>query len=515
MTGMISKAELLEIVFRHKLKIVLVPLLVMAMTILVILFFPRKYRSEAKLYLQVGRESLGMDATATMGPAASLIQNNRDEEVKSALQVVGSRGVIAQVVEKLGAQYILSGTEPGDESSKGNPISDLLKNSLGSAIGVLKSIDPVSEQEEAILEIEKHLTVGAERNSMILSAKFDAESPRSAQRILDTLIEVYQSEHLRIHRNRHSGNFLSDQRDLLLEQYSKAQEGVKNAKNEYAISSVDGRRHSLETTLHSIELEKIQNLQNLTSSRAKAQELRDQLAILPERETSSQKSIPNEGADLLRKELYDDQIKLMDQRSRLAADHPLLVATTKRVEEAKRLMEAQENQRKETVDDINPIFRALSLDLRQQDSIVAGLLARQEALANQPNELLASLETFNRQVIELTQLEHAEQIARDKYLQYSNSLEQARIDKALEDGKISSVSVAQKATLAEKPVSPSKVLVLLGGAFMAFSSVIGLIFLSEKMNDRIRNEGDLMSSLGLPVLATIPDSSQYKRLLAR
>jgi uncharacterized protein involved in exopolysaccharide biosynthesis len=199
----------------------------------------------------------------------------------------------------------------------------------------------------------------------------------------------------------------------------------------------------------------------------------------------------------------------------LAADHPLLVATTKRVEEAKRLMEAQENQRKETVDDINPIFRALSLDLRQQDSIVAGLLARQEALAKQHNELLASLETFNRQVIELTQLEHAEQIARDKYLQYSNSLEQARIDKALEDGKISSVSVAQKATLAEKPVSPSKVLVLLGGAFMAFSSVIGLIFLSEKMNDRIRNEGDLMSSLGLPVLATIPDSSQYKRLLAR
>ena len=139
----------------------------------------------------------------------------------------------------------------------------------------------------------------------------------------------------------------------------------------------------------------------------------------------------------------------------------------------------------------------------------------QEALAKQHNELLASLETFNRQVIELTQLEHAEQIARDKYLQYSNSLEQARIDKALEDGKISSVSVAQKATLAEKPVSPSKVLVLLGGAFMAFSSVIGLIFLSEKMNDRIRNEGDLMSSLGLPVLATIPDSSQYKRLLAR
>ena len=95
-------------------------------------------------------------------------------------------GIIAQVVEMLGA------------------------------IGVLKSIDPASEEEEAILEIEKHLSVGAERNSMILSAKCDAESPRSAQRAFDRLIGIYQSEPLRIHRNRHSGNFLSDQRICVL-----------------------------------------------------------------------------------------------------------------------------------------------------------------------------------------------------------------------------------------------------------------------------------------------------------
>ena len=516
MTGMISKAEVLEIVFRHKLKIIVVPMVVMAITLAVILFFPRQYRSEAKLYLQVGRESLGIDPTATMGSSTGLIQSNRDEEVKSALQVVASRGVISQVVEKLSPDYVLSGVDPDDESlTSKNAILTQIKDSVGRVLGVIKSIDPVSAREEAEIEIENSLKVGAERNSMVLTATYDAKSPKAAQRVLESLIEIYQAEHLRIHRNRQSGTFLMEQRDMLLEKYSSAQEKVKNTKNEFAITSIEGRRSSLENRLQSIELEKIQNTQNLTSSRAKAKDLRAQLASIPERETSSKKSVPNSGADLLRKELYTSQIRMRDLKSRLAEDHPQLIATNKQEEEAQKLVEAQENDRNETVDDINPIHRALSLDLRQQDSIVAGLVARHQELVSQHSETLRTLEDFNRQAIELTQLEHAEQIARDKYLQYTNSLEQARSDEALENERISSVSVAQKATIAERPVSPSKLLVLVAGAMVSFASVISLIFLSEKLNDRIRTESDLSSLLGLPVLATIPDSIEHKRFIAR
>ncbi|MCY2983209.1 MAG: hypothetical protein NTY15_06165 [Planctomycetota bacterium] len=516
MTGIISKAEVLEIVFRHKRKIIVVPMIVMAVTLAVILFFPRQYRSEAKLYLQVGRESLGIDPTATMGSSTGLVQSNRDEEVKSALQVVASRGVISQVVDALSPEYVLNGVDSEvDSPVSKNGVLTQIKDSVGRVLGVLKSIDPVSAREEAVIEIEGSLRVGAERNSMVLSATYDAKSPKAAQKVLDTLIEIYQAEHLRIHRNRQSGNFLMEQRDMLLEKYSSAQEKVKNTKNEFAISSIDGRRSSLERRMESIELEKIQNTQNLTSSRAKSEDLRSQLASIPERETSSKKSIPNAGVDLLRKELYTSQIRMMDLKSRLAANHPQLIATNKQVEEAQRMVEAQESDRNETVDDINPIYRTLSLELRQQDSIVAGLVARQQELLAQYSDTLRTLEDFNRQAIVLTQLEHEEQIARDKYLQYTNSLEQARSDEALENERISSVSVAQKATIAERPVTPSKLLVLVAGAMMSFVSVISFVFLSEKWNDRIRTESDLSSLLGLPVLATIPDSVEHKRLLAR
>ena len=510
-----SKYDLLEIIFRHKLKIFFIPLFFLVMTIAVILFFPRKYRSEAKLFLQVGRQSLGIDATANLGSAASLIQNNRDEEVKSALQVVGSRGVISQVVQKLTPEYILTGASPDSENNESNSMIKEIQDSVGSVLGILKSIDPISPDEEAVIKIEEGLKISAERNSMVLTATFDAKSPKVAQNVLDTLIEVYQDEHLRIHRNGQAGGFLSEQRDILLKKYSDAQEEVKNTKNEFAISSVDGRRASLEARLQSIEMEKIQNIQNLTTSRAKVTELKTQLASMPERETSSKKSVPNAGADLLRKELYVSEIRMMDLKSRLAADHPQLIATYKQVEEARRMVEAQENDRNETVDDISPIYRALSLDLRQQESIVAGLDARQKELLFQNEEILAEMECFNRQAIQLTQLEHSEQIARDKYLQYTNSLEQALSDEALEDKRISSVSIVQRATVAERPVTPSKLIVLLAGVMISMTSVFGLILVSEKLNDRVRSESDLANILGLPVLATIPDSVDNRRVLIR
>jgi len=513
MAHQFTTAELSEIAFRHKYKIVLIPLIVGLLTIAMVVFFPRTYRSEARLFLQLGRESVAIDPTATTGPSTALIQSNRDEEVKSALQVIGSRGIISQVVDRLGEDYVRNGP-PGEEITP-NPIVASIKDGIGRAVGVLKMIDPISDREDAVIEVEKNFSVGAERNSMVLTATYDSKSPEAAQKILDTMVEVYQAEHLRIHRNAESGAFLAEQRDLLRVKYMAAQEDLKEAKKKYGIASLNGRRSNLEAQLQSIELNQIQTRQELTTAEAKIRDIESQLSSIPERELSTEKSIPNEGADLLRKELYTNQMTLMQLKSRLIDNHPLVVATSRQVDEGKRLLDEQGGQRQETVEDINPIFRTLNLDRRQQESILAGLTARAGALDVQHAKMRSDLEEFGQHEVELVQLEQDEQIARDKYLQYTNNLEQSRVDEALEKGNISSVSIAQSATLAEKPISPSKLLVLLGGAFMALASVVGMIVVSEKLNDKIRSERDLSQSVALPVLAILDENKINRRILVR
>jgi uncharacterized protein involved in exopolysaccharide biosynthesis len=440
------------------------------------------------------------------------MQSDRNEDIKSALQVLNSRGTIAQVVDQVGPEVVLDGI-PGDQGQAPNPVVKWVKNALGQAIAVVKQIDPVSKREEAIIEIEKHLKVDAERNSTVIAARYDADSAQAAQRILAALVDTYQLEHLRIHRNPDSGNFLADQRDLLLEKLNKAQAELTAAKNRIGVSSIEGRRSALEGQLQAIELELNNTRQELATVEARTKDISTKLAGTSERETSSRKSIPNEGADLMQDELYANQVRLMDYRSKYSANHPLVVTSERQMEQAKRIVDEQAKERLETVDDINPVYRELTLELARQQGILSGLSARRVELERQKLTTSNAIDQFNRDEIELDALRRNEQIARSKFFEYNNSFEQARVDEAREKDRISSVSVVQPATLAEKPVSPSKPLVLAGGCFLALASVISVIFISERLNGNLRNARELPGSLKLPVLATLSECTANRKLL--
>ena len=114
--------------------------------------------------------------------------------------------------------------------------------------------------------------------------------------------------------------------------------------------------------------------------------------------------------------------------------------------------------------------------------------------------------------MKLDQLERQTELARSKYFQYSHNLEDSRISTELENDQISNVSVAQAATLAEKPVSPSKALVIAGTLMLATAGTATLVFASEQLNDRLRTEGEVEEALGVPVLATIPDGRHARRV---
>ena len=76
-----------------------------------IAIYPRTYLSESKLVIRIGRESVGLDPTATTGETV-MLQKTQDEEVNSAVNILTSREVLERVVEKIGADRI-----PDDSSS--------------------------------------------------------------------------------------------------------------------------------------------------------------------------------------------------------------------------------------------------------------------------------------------------------------------------------------------------------------------------------------------------------------
>ena len=507
-----GSGELLEILFRHKKKLILTPLMILLLATGVILWAPRTYRSEAKLFLQVGHESVGLEPLATTGQTLSLMQDGQDSEVTSAMDILGSRGVVGKVVDEMGSAYVLNGGPLG-EGGDANPVTAAILKVVGGAINLIKSIDPVSDREEAIILLSESLTIEAERDSTVIVASLQADTPLGAQQMLAKIVEVYQREHLRIHRNPDSRTFLTEQSELLKSRLEQANEAVKNAKNRMGLASVAGRRSTLETQLSAVEQGAYSAEQNLATQLAQVTDLRQQLQSLPERMVASRRSIPNEGADLLRNQLYVLQTRKAELEARYKENHPLVMAISAQLDEAEKVVEDQAEKREETTDDINPIHRELSLQLKQAEAAMAGFDARLKVLQEQKDLILRDLKQLNHDEVELDALMRDVSVARNKYITYAENLEQARIDQELESQKISSISVAQEATLSEKPVSPSKLLVGLGAMVLAFGSTVTWILGSEQLNDKLRSAEEVEHDLQVPVLAEIPKSQVHGRVL--
>ncbi|TWT90245.1 tyrosine kinase [Pseudobythopirellula maris] len=507
-----------ETVFRHKIKVVVIPLLLLGMGALVVFCFPRTYQSEAKLFLKVGRESVGIDPTATGQRMINLMQQGRDSEITSAIDLITSRGLIGKVVDELGPDYVLRGGPAGQGGPEPNAAAkafqDFMAATIGAAIGAIKSIDPVGRREEAIMRLEESLMVDAERHSAMLVLQYETDTPRGAQEILDTVIDVYQRDHLRIHRNESTLAFFTEQEATLADELDHARNAVQRAKNEIGVASIEARRASLESQLQRVEVAVYVAEQDRSSAAASIEELDRQLADLPEREIASKRQIPNDGADLLRDQLYGLQMRKMDLMARYSETHPLVVAISQQVEQAESVVQGQETVREETVDDINPVHRQLTLSRRELTSKAAGLDAQLTMLAQQKQSLLESIKKLNQDDVRIDRLQRDESLLRTKFFRYADNLEQARIDQALEEQEISSVSIAQPPTLNEKPVSPSKALVGLASIVLAIAGTAATVLGLEQLNHKLRGEADTEQALGLPVLAAVPNNPVNGRVLS-
>jgi len=499
----------LELLLRHKKKIVVCPLLAVLLGLATLVFWPRTYYSEAKLFLRVGRESVGMDPTATTGQTMGITSMDRKDEIKSAVDVLDSRNVAAKTVDRIGADVVLGRTGLG--GSPRGVWADSLREPVDKLLELVKRLDPVSAREEAIVLVERQLSVHVERESNVISVWYEAKTPQLAQLVCNTLVQVYQEEHMRIYRNAESRPFFTEQRDRLRGELDEAQEAVRQAKDQVGIAGVDERRATLEAQFAAVELEKYSSLQQQATAKARVADLESQLAKIPERLVDSERRIPNQGADLLRDQLYALQMKAMDLEARLNENHPLVQAVREQLEDAQQVVAQQSEERLETTDAVNPIHRQLTLDLKRERSVLAGLDARLAELDKQKFVVRADLRALNQKELEIDQLQRQADLARGKFFQYAQNLEEARVDMALKADKISNISELQPATYAEKPVSPSRLLVALATAVLATAGTASLVLASEMLNDKLRTDAEVAEALGVPVLGTIPDGRKFQR----
>jgi polysaccharide biosynthesis protein PslE len=496
--------DLGRVLKRHPKKSFVTFCALMSLSIAVLILLPRTYESESLLFVRVGRESVTLDPTVTTGQIIAL-NESRESELNSILEVLKSRAIMERVVDRLGPQAILLPPSEGNSAESSNPLKDSLASAVNTVAQWLEPTGPLSEREKAIQTLSKNAAIYNKQKSNVISVTYKARSPKQAQTIVTALVDEYMSEHQRIHATAGSHSFFMEQETVYREKLDAAQQELTAAKNEMGLASLEGKRQLIEDRIKKITTEQLSVQTSISASSARIASLENLISDLPSRITSQEvDGMPNVAGDNMRQQLYVLEIQEKELLSKYTKEHPLVIAAQQKVLDAKQIMGEQAESRTYATTAVNPAVQKLQVELLVEKAAGEALQARLGNLEHEYIVAQADLKEMNSHELKLNELNRELALAEANYQVYASKLEEARIQQSLDDEHISNLNVSQPATFVEKPVSPKKAIVLVAGLLMSCVGALCMAILAEMNNRVMRSPVEVEDQLGLPVVVTLP-----------
>lgn len=511
-----SLRDFYYILFRHKWKIVLFFLAVMATVTAGTYLAAEIYQAEAKLLIRIGRESVTLDPTATTGHVIGISQS-RESEINSGLEILKSRELAQKVVDALGPEAFL---ERPDEKIIRDPsalagVRDWIRNIRKSAQGIskplgtlLKDLDlksQVDDREKAVIMLANDLNIETQKNSNILFLSYQAQSQKFAESVLSRLIDFYLEKHMTTHRTAGSYDFFDKQALYFRNQLAKTEGELKALKDRTGVASLDDQRRIILNRIGTIQQESEATQAALAISRAKVAELKEKLSGLPPTLVTQQtKASSNYAVELMRSRVYEMKLKEQELLSKYTEASIPVTEIRRQIAQAQAQLDKEEGTRTEVTTAINTIYQHLTLSLLSETATLSSLEAKAGVIENQLTAARGEVQGINETELGIVNLQREIALQDAKYRKYSENQEQARIDQALERNKISNISVVQRAIASAEPVKPRKALNLALGFFLGILGGLGLAFFSEYLDHSLKTPQDVEEKLNLQLLASIP-----------
>lgn len=520
-----SLASYLEIPFKYKRLILFCSLLGLLAGWLAIVAWPRTYGSEAKLKMSVGRESVGLDPTATTN-STLMLQKTQQEEIISALEVLGSRRIAEAVVDDLGAGTILSGVLPGEPSQAATAgdtdrmlgkVTRAAKSAVAgtkSALGVVLSQlgirSEISERELAVMRILSSIHIDSPTDSTIVNIGAQAKTPAMAQAIVQALTKAFMKEHLDGTFTAGSLDFFRTQTNEVERQLNAMVSDRSQYMQENKVVSIEANRLLLQEQLAGINRDLVVAYGDLEEAVAQANDLtakNDQaddeiVAVREEKEDATWSG--------MRQQIYELELQEQLAAATYTSSHPQLKLIRAQLDGAREILEARESGRIDLNTTPNPVKINLGSQLQLQQTTIAGL---KSAIAEKE---MRQAEMQHRIDELLEQERHLSKVDRDIRLMEINletlheKLEEARVLDQLHTEQISNIHVFQPATFVERAVSPNKKVLAVGFLFLGLTTGLGLSLLRHGTSTVLQSSDDVELQLGFPVVASIPKLARMR-----
>jgi len=514
------------IVFSHKGKMLTFMFLLFGVVVISTLLQSGMYRSEARLLVRLGRESVSLGPTATIGEIAQ-INRTYDWEVNSELEVLRSREIAERVVDRMGATAFLDGPRKirsagGETATAAARLTNEMLNVLDETAKRLKEgprklarylglSEPLTDRDAAIEKVLENLKIEAVQNTNVIALAYEQEDPELAKDVLDAFLQAYLEKHLLVFSSNNSEQFFAQQVAGLQDKLRQTEREMQDLKDTTGISSLEDQRLAAVNMIGALDLAIAETDGELASSNARAADIQKMLADVPETlVTEEVTGFSDHAADLMRTRLYDLQIQQRDLEVKYPNGNRMLEMVREQVREGLAMLEKERSRptRTETRTGLNATRQQMLIELLKEQSNVAALQSKVDNLRKQVVAVRDSLRLLNDAEIKTARLQRDITLLADGYSRYSTKLEEARIEQALKNERISNISVLQAATLPVLPAGPGKLIRLGLGLVLALIGGVGFAFFCDYMDHSIKTPEDVQEKLQLPTLASIPRTRQ-------
>jgi uncharacterized protein involved in exopolysaccharide biosynthesis len=486
----LSVGDLVRSLWSFRVSIVLWSIALACLLAVVVFLLPVKYDSDAQLLVRLGRNTLSVDPTSNITPTVS-VQETRLSQVNSVKEMLQSRTLVEQIVERVGADRILQPhglvEEQLDKLSKW--VSAQAKTGAGrfnEAMGVgdrvgivddaVDSADSLSPEEtaqhlkheEAIAKLEDSIQITTAKNAYTIHVRIRSGSPYLSRDLLRALIELYQQHHVNAYHSDGTLPFFEEQTSQAYDSAVAAKEKVRQAKNTMGVIEIESARLALREQLTQARRELDQVDSDLAATSSEVQRYEIEMKALPERvQAETVTGITSNKSDGMRQQLYQLEVQVKELSSKLRDDHPQLKAIRDQLAAATVIAEQERKEQPQNREAINPVYQQLELAYRNSLVRRDGLQAKRESLKKHLADLDKEIVELNQDELELTKLSWEATLAENVYLENAQSRNKAKLIAALDREGLSELSVVQPASLQLKKSSPKRGLLLVAAALLA------------------------------------------------
>ena len=472
----------------------------------------RSFESTSRVFIRTGRESVA-DASTTVTGQTVPISDAQKREMQSVQDILRSNVMHETILEKVGVDQVLNYSDEFTVSNAPSPLIKTLKEQLPKLRAILASVrlaDPENRRAKAIETLQKQIKISVEENSNVASIRVRSESPRLSKQIGEVMLDRFRELHREAHRAPGEFGFFTQQLELVRKNLDDAMCKMRDSKNAAGYSSIADQKLVLTERMKGIDLGILASMSDMKGTAAKVGEMENTLDALPERVISTEvDGLTNTSKDDMRGRLYGLQMEHAELLARFTPTNPLVIVKKQQMADAQKLYGNEETTSQKTTA-MNATRQEVKVQHLLSKAEGAGVAARIQELEKQRGIVLEEIREVNRKELELTSLQREIDMLDSKYRKYSDSLEQTRIDEALQRDNLSSINVIQPPSFNDDPIDLSNTIVAIAGFLGALFGAIGIAFVCRYLRNDLSTSEDIERELGIPVLGSIPTARQKK-----